>query len=406
MMLYKTRTDVDPDALKTFLRGHLLEDVVPYWERHGFSSRRPGIDTCLADDGTVLCDDRYLWSQLRAIWTFSALYNRIEQRPVWLQHARGIFDFVAAYGRDDTGRWCFRVAPDGRILTGPTSIYAEGFAIMGFTEFYRASGEPQALALAMQTFEQVLPRLDRWSAMDTAPYEIPPGMKAHGVSMIFSYAFDALSEMVSDPCVAEAAEFHCREVMDHYLRSDTGLLHEYLNLDNTIADTPAGRVVVPGHAIESMWFQIHQLRKRGDTERINRALAAIRRHFEAGWDPVFDGLLLGIDAEGKTPVHWKFHDTKLWWPVTETLYALLLAHSLCGEPWCLDYYRQMHDYAFTRYPVSQHGEWRQRLDRRGNPMTDVIALPVKDPFHLPRSLIMSIALLEKTAGSPDWQVSR
>ncbi len=394
MMLYKNRTDVDSDELRTCLRRHLLEDIVPFWERYGFSSSRPGIDTCLADNGDVLSEDRYLWSQLRAIWTFSALYNRIEKRPAWLQHAHDIFDFVAAHGRDDAGRWCFRVAPDGRILTGHTSIYADGFAILGFTELYRACGEPQVLELALATFGQVLPRLERWADMETAPYAIPQGMKAHGISMIFSNAFDALSEVVNEPRVTAAAEFHCREVMDHYLRPDTGLLHEYLNLDNTTADTSAGRVVVPGHAIESMWFQIHQLRKQGDRERITRAIATIRRHFEAGWDPAFGGLLLGIDAEDKTPVYWKFHDTKLWWPATEALYALLLAHSLCGEPWCLDYYRQMHDYAFTHYPVNQHGEWRQRLDRQGNPITDIIALPVKDPFHLPRSLIFSITQLE------------
>lgn len=85
-------------------------------------------------------------------------------------------------------------------------------------------------------------------------------MKAHAVSMIISNAFDALSEAVSDARINTASEFHCREVMDHYLQPESGLLHEYLNVDNTTADTPAGRAVVPGHVLESMWFQIHQLR--------------------------------------------------------------------------------------------------------------------------------------------------
>ena len=398
MLLYGHRTDVDLRELRAFLHGHLLKNIVLFWEQHGFTSQRPGIDTCLADDGALLSEDRYLWSQLRALWTFSALYNRIEKRPAWLQHARDIFDFVARHGRDDTGRWCFRVSPDGRILTGPTSIYTEGFAILGMTELYRAGGDPRVLKLAMETFEQVLPRLDRWAEMETAPYDIPPGMKVHGVSMIYSHVLDALSGVTADPRVAAVAEFHNREVMDHYLRPETGLLLEYVNLDNTTADTPAGRTVVPGHVIESMWFQIHQLQKRGDAVRIGRAVAAIRRHFEVGWDTEFGGLLLGIDAEGRTPVYWKFHDTKLWWPATETLYALLLAHSICGEAWCLDSYRRMHDYAFTHYPVPVHGEWRQRLDRRGRPLTEIVALPVKDPFHLPRSLIMSVNLLDRLTG--------
>lgn len=401
MLTYGARESVDLVELAAWLRRHLLEDVVPFWERHGFTSGHPGIDTCLADDGTLLSDDRYLWSQLRAIWTFSALYRRIEARPAWLRHARGIFEFAAAHGRDSSGRWCFRVSPAGRILTGPTSIYAEGFAIMGFVELYRACGDERALALALETFERVLPRLERWAEMETAPYAIPPGMKAHGVSMIFSHAFDALAEAAPESRAAEAAWFHCREVMDRYLRPEReGLLFEYVNLDNTLADTPAGRTIVPGHAIESMWFQIHQLRKHQDAGRIARAVACIRRHVEAGWDREFGGMLLGIDAEGRSPVYWKFHDTKPWWPATESLYALLLAHSLCGEPWCLAHYRRIHDYAFTHYPVPGHGEWRQRLDRQGRPISDVIALPVKDPFHLPRALILSINLLEGMTRPP------
>jgi N-acylglucosamine 2-epimerase len=42
----------------------------------------------------------------------------------------------------------------------------------------------------------------------------------------------------------------------------------------------------------------------------------------------------------------------------------------------------------------QHGEWRQKLQRDFTPMTGVVALPVKDPFHLPRSLILQIERLE------------
>lgn len=398
-LLYGDRTESDLSELKEFLRGHLLRDVMPFWERHGFSSARPGIDTCLADDGALLSEDRYLWSQLRAIWTFAAMHNRIERREAWLRRAVDIFEFVAAHGRDADGRWCFRASADGQILTGATSIYADGFAIIGMTELYRGTGDRRVLSVAMETFEQLLPRLNQWAAMQTAPYAIPAGMKTHGVSMMFSHAFDLLSEVTSDERVKREAEHHCLEVMDYYLRADTGLVHEYLNLDNTTADTPAGRAVVPGHAIESMWMQIHQLRKRGDSARIARAVEAIRRHFEVGWDAEFGGLMLGLDAAGLEPVYWKFHDTKLWWPATEAIYALLLAHAIEGRPWSLACYRRMHDYAFSHYPNAEHGEWRQRLDRRGRPITDVVALPVKDPFHLPRALILSINLLDALTGA-------
>jgi len=51
------------------------------------------------------------------------------------------------------------------------------------------------------------------------------------------------------------------------------------------------------------------------------------------------------------------------------------------------------------FPDKEHGEWTQRLDRRGTRLTEVIALPVKDPFHLPRALIVAIQTLQRLTQS-------
>jgi len=73
----------------------------------------------------------------------------------------------------------------------------------------------------------------------------------------------------------------------------------------------------------------------------------------------------------------------------------LLAYEISGEAWCLDWFERVHNYAFGHYPVPGHGEWTQKLDRRGDKFTDTVALPVKDPFHLPRALIYCIEVLER-----------
>jgi N-acylglucosamine 2-epimerase len=61
----------------------------------------------------------------------------------------------------------------------------------------------------------------------------------------------------------------------------------------------------------------------------------------------------------------------------------------------LDWFERVHKYAFDHYPVPQYGEWIQNLDRRGRKLNASVALPVKDPFHLARSLINCIGLLER-----------
>jgi len=121
----------------------------------------------------------------------------------------------------------------------------------------------------------------------------------------------------------------------------------------------------------------------------------MRWHLEKGWDKDYGGIFLGIDAEGHPPFM-PNSDRKLWWPHTEALYALLLAHRLTGERWCEEWYDRVHEWSFHHFAMPDVGEWRQRLDRKGNPITDVVALPVKDPFHLPRALILAIQLLGRS----------
>jgi N-acylglucosamine 2-epimerase len=186
------------------------------------------------------------------------------------------------------------------------------------------------------------------------------------------------------------------------LRSSRKLLYEFVRLDNSLMGSPMGRAVVPGHAIESMWFMMHIYRQEGEDHKVRRAIEAVKWHLEAGWDEKYGGLLLGLDAEGKRP-WWKYADTKIWWPHTEALYALLLAYDLSNEEWCLEWFQRVHQYAFSHFPVAGYGEWTQRLDRRGKKLNKTIALPVKDPFHLPRSLMYCIPVLQKLSGAPAHQ---
>ncbi len=390
------RLDVRFADLLAIYRAELLQRTIPFWLEHAIDREHGGILTCISDEGHVISTDKYMWSQLRAIWTFSALYRRIAARDEWLDTARHIFDFVRQYGRDEYGRWVFAVDACGNVLEGASSIYADGFAIYGLTEYARAAGDQQALDLALETYENVQRRLVSPGSYETAPYPIPEGMKAHGVSMIFSLVFHELGLLSEDEAVLAAGLHHAEEVMASFLRPDQGLVYEYVTLDNRLVDSPQGRAIVPGHAIESMWFMMHIYDHWGKQDRIDEAVAAIRRHIEYGWDEEFGGILLSRDA-GDLDAWWPFAGSKLWWPHTEALYALLLAYEHSREGWALEWYKKVHDYAFAHYPVPVYGEWTQKLDRRGNKFTQTVALPVKDPFHLPRSLIMCTAVLSRLA---------
>lgn len=375
-------------------RSILLDDIIPYWIRHAVE---PGgcINNCIEDDGTVISRDRWSWSQWRAVWVFSALYNRIEPRTEWLDIASAICRFLTGCGALPNGHWPLLLDADGNVKMGYESIYVDGFALYGLVELWRATQDDALLERAMATFRATEDALHADAPPPAYPYPIPEGRMPHGVSMMFSLAYGELAQATNDSAVQAAALFHHRRVMDTFLRPDRGLVLEWLNTDGSEAPPPEGTAVNPGHAIESMWFQIHIARARDDADTIQRAVAAIQRHLEVGWDTECGGLFLAVDADGKPEVGWAFHDTKLWWPHTEALYATLLAYEHCGEAWCLEWHERVREYSFAKFPVREFGEWRQKLDRKGRPITEVVALPVKDPFHLPRALLYCVDVLER-----------
>ena len=56
-------------------------------------------------------------------------------------------------------------------------------------------------------------------------------------------------------------------------------------------------------------------------------------------------------------------------------------------------HKQINEFAFKHYP-NGYGEWYNWLDNDGN-VGETAALPVKDPFHLPRAMMMLIEQFEK-----------
>ncbi|NUN92458.1 MAG: AGE family epimerase/isomerase [Verrucomicrobiae bacterium] len=383
----------------------LLDDVVPFWLRHGIDREYGGVLSCLRDDGTRINTDKYMWSQCRAIWTFSAIARRIAPRADLLQIARVTADFALKHGRDPSGGYAFLLSRKGKILRGATSVYTDFFAAYGLGELFRITGDPRDLAEALAALRGAIARIRDPNFDAFAPYAKPPGIQwVHGIPMIGLEVAQELADVAPERDVLDFVSDCLNRVLAHHTRPARRLVLEHLGPDHIEVDSPAGRAVVPGHGIEMAWFVMHQAQRRKDRTLALRAAEIIRWLLEAGWDREYGGLFLAIDADGGDP-WWKHAEMKAWWPHTEALYALLLAHDLTREPWCMEWYWRVHAWSWAHYPEPIHGEWRQRLDRQGRPSDAVIALPVKDPFHLPRAAILSLAVLDRLSQNlppPEW----
>lgn len=88
-------------------------------------------------------------------------------------------------------------------------------------------------------------------------------------------------------------------------------------------------------------------------------------------------------------------DDKLWWVHSEALYTTLLCYFRGGGTDFLDWHDRIFDYTFRTFPNTDPSvrEWIQIRRRDGAPQEKTVALPVKDPYHITRNLILLLELL-------------
>ncbi|MFA5688885.1 MAG: AGE family epimerase/isomerase [Kiritimatiellales bacterium] len=392
----------DPDSLLNMLTEHLFTEIIPFWEKTG-PDPLGGFNTCLIDDGTLVSRDKFMWGQWRAVWVFARLYNSFGEAR-WLTLAEQIAGFVLKYGWSEKDQaWRSRLSKEGAELEGCTSIYTDGFAMYALGELFKATANPVYEIWARRTADAAAITLKRpHDTIPHSPYPVPAGARVHGIPMLFSLKFQELGDLFDDDEYIALARSLQDEIFTNFYQPEWDLLVERTTDTGGRYPGADGRAVVPGHVLEDMWFQIHIAQATGRTDLILRALEISRRHLEFGWDEESGGgLLLAKDAEGKTPVGWNMPDMKLWWPHTEALYTCLLAWRISGAEWAKEWYARIFEYCIKYFYMPDAGEWRQKLTRENQPFTGTVVFPVKDPFHLPRSLILQIELLQNACSQKE-----
>ncbi|MCZ8512727.1 AGE family epimerase/isomerase [Paenibacillus filicis] len=413
---------LDREALRAWYEGHLIQELLPFWMR-ALDERHGGVYTCFTNTGSeLLSTDKYTWSQGRFIWLWSRIADLCGRKVLsgdaesFLEQAGKTVDFLKRHAMLDNGNCAFLLTEEGakkESIPGQgydTSFYADCFVVLGFSEYARVSGRADIAEDALRLYDRIRGRLQS-GHVRSEPYPIPEGMDSHSVSMIMlncsQQLMDALQSLghpdesrVRSDCLAYA-----ERILRHFLQPD-GQVAELVSKEERAQDTLLCRHVNPGHTLESMWFVIAAAERLNRRDLIAEALPAVKRAFELGWDAAEGGLLRFVDREGGEPRGLRTGDpyerlildtwdTKLWWPHSEALYSTLLAYEHSGDPAFLSMYSQAHDYVFRTFPNPDRtvGEWIQIRDRSGRPLNKVVALPVKDPFHIIRNVLLILELL-------------
>ena len=400
-----------------------VEDIFAYWSEYR-DSEFGGILNCISNDGnTLVSKDKYAWSQGRWLYILSKLnqmsdeFPGIDQKFVrqWMDETQSFINDKCVYG--DDFRTCFLLRQDGTMVldeaTGryDTSIYADCFVLIGLSEYSVATGiyNPKTEEIA----RSIIARLESGDFL-SQPYEIPSGYTVHGIPMIMLNTLKVFCDMQKhfgrDCSFEEAYADQCFNLIwDRHYDREHSLIREYVSTPENRSVLLADRHINPGHTLEDIWFIMEQLSDRGTlSEFMGDIEAIVKKVFELGWDKEYGGLLRYVDyeqADGDQSVrgintHSAYDelvastwDMKLWWSHSEILYLFTKLYVQTGDKIWLDYYRKSYDYVFATYPAPDNAEWIQIRKRDGSPQDRVVALPVKDPFHIMRNFIKIVEIL-------------
>ena len=396
-------------ALSVLYRDTLLNDVMPFWLRHGMDREHGGILTCLDRDGSVLDTDKSVWFQGRSAWMFSQVGQCIppdlltkapaqaetdNQRdgrdaPSYMDAARSCIEFLRQHCYAPDGKMFFTVTREGQPLRMRRYIYSESFAAIANAAFAKATGDSRAADDAVKNFATYLHHSFTPGVMPPK-FEATRPSKGIGPHMIGIATAQELranlgNVTVSGRTCTEWSDRSIAEIGRDFLKPEHRALLECVAPDGSVIDHHDGRTLNPGHALECAWFVMHEGELRGDRKLIQLGATILDWMWARGWDAEHGGLLYFTDLLGK-PVQEYWHDMKFWWPHNEAIIATLLAWELTGEPRFAEMHRLVHDWSFAHFPDAAHGEWFGYLHRDGRISSHAKGTLYKGPFHLPRML--------------------
>ena len=404
-------------GLKALYSRELFESVVPFWEKYSPDREFGGYFSCLDRDGTVFDKDKFLWMQGRELWGFAHLYRTVRPEPRWLELAKLGADFIREKGRAPNGDFWFALDRAGKPLVQPYNIYSDCFCAAGLAEYGRASGEAWATELAVSTWRRIQERKANPKGVWTKQIGANRPVLAMSFPMMQVWMAGVFEGLVPQAELDAPIDAALNQVLTLHLDRERKALFERVYADGTRPDCMEGRLLTPGHALETLWFIMGEAEKRGrraaadgaagDGSAVNRVAAnreiietardAMLWTVERAWDEKYGGIFYYMDYEGY-PTEKVESKMKLWWVHAEALCAFLLAYRLTGDPACEAWFKRIQEWTWARFPDPEYGEWYGYLERTGELAHTLKGGKWKGFFHIPRALQTCVEWLDDMEG--------
>lgn len=388
--------------LKQTMQDVLEQNILSYWIDHvtdkengGYYGRIDGEDKVhpQAEKGAVM--------NARILWAFSATY-RVLRKPTYLEAATRAKEYFVEYFLDkENGGAYWSVDYKGNPLDTKKQTYAIGFAIYGFSEYARATGDKEALEIAKKLYHDIeehaydsknngyIEALTRdWQPIADMRLSDKDenGSRTMNTHLHIIEPYTNLYRVWKD----KSLEKSIRNLLDIF--TDKLLNKETHHLDLFFDDAWQGKRNIEsyGHDIEASWLLHETALVLGDKVVLQKIEQVIRRIANAADE--------GLRPDGSMVYeHWKDTDKsdlqRQWWVQCENIIGHIDLYQYFGYEDSLEKAVHCWNYVQKHLIDAKNGEWHWAvLDDGTINLSDDKAGFWKCPYHNSR---MCLELIER-----------
>lgn len=375
-------------------KNDFMKNIMPFWMKYGLDHQNGGVYTCLDREGRLMDTTKSVWFQGRFGFVAAFAYNQIEKNPAWLAASKSCIDFIEAHCFDTDGHMFFEVTEDGRPLRKRRYIFSECFAAIAMSEYAIASGDMVYAEKALNLFKRIKKFLATPGFLEPKYLPTLPA-QGHSVTMILINTASRIRAAISNPVLDMQINESLEAIRRYFMHPEFKALLEMVGPTGEFIDTCNGRIINPGHCIETSWFILEEAKHRNwENELVQMALQILDWSWKWGWDNEYGGIINFRDCRN-FPVQDYSQDMKFWWPQTEAIIATLYAYQATNDEKYLAMHKQVSDWAYQHFPDKEYGEWYGYLHRDGTVAQPAKGNIFKGPFHIPRMMIYGYSLCKE-----------
>jgi N-acylglucosamine 2-epimerase len=380
-----------------FYKDHLENNILPFWDDKVIDHEYGGYFNCYDAEGILYDKSKPGWFVGRNLYMYSSLYNDYQKQEKWLDYAKVGRDFLFKYAYAGNNDFNYLMDRQGNVIQGPVSEFTIHFAVKGLYEYIKTNNNNATANVDYSFAQKLTDNIEsNMNALYSPNSDVKNDFYKHANNfmnlIVFLESHNIFGNKYSkqlDQCV--------KRTLYNFASDKYEAVFEYIDQSGIPRISKEGRLIDPGHTMESLWFSIEAGRLLGNEEYIRRAEKIIDWVIERGYDEEYGGFYQVVDIDKPIPekefqtnlyiddpIKW---NEKIWWVQAEALYTLALSAMYTGNEKHFQYFVQMHNYIKQYFIDDRYGEWFSIIDRDGSIHVSNKGSFLKGPYHIPRSVM-------------------